>query len=180
MMTNFSAAFLFLTLIFSQGAEAVPQKTRPSSPSKKGSEVSRGSALWQELTGENLDKLDDKGLYSEVVAQYQIRDVKGLSRYVEALLSRYPSSPYADNALFLGGELALEMKNYPEALRYFQRVTRSYPLSNRVVAAQFAKGMAYKKMNLEAQAKRVFFELRTKYPGSPESFRAEVELKLIQ
>lgn len=179
-MINFSAAFLFFTFILLQVAEAVPQKTRPISPVKTGSEVSKGSALWQELTGENLDKLDDKGFYSEVVAQYQIRDAKGLSRYVEALLSRYPTSPYADNALYLGGELALEMKNYPEALRYFQKVTRLYPLSNRVVAAQFAKGMAYKKMNLDAQAKRVFFEVRTKYPGSPESFRAEVELKLIQ
>lgn len=141
---------------------------------------SKSQTLWAELTGKNIQKLDDQGIYSEVVAHYQTRDVRGLKFYLEALIKRFPTSPYADNALYLGGQLALETKNYPDALRHFQKLTQFYPLSNRMVAAQFSKGIAYKKMNLEPQARKVFFELRKKYPGSPESFRAETELKLIR
>jgi TolA-binding protein len=171
MMMKRKALFLILATLFSHRSEAVPEK-----PKLKP----QGSALWQELTGENLEKMDDQTLYSEAVGHYQARDPKALARYLATLIRRFPASPFADNALFLGGELALEMKNYPEALRYFHQITRLYPLSNRVVAAQFSKGIAYKKMNLEIQAKKVFFELRRKYPGSPESFRAEAELKLFR
>jgi outer membrane protein assembly factor BamD (BamD/ComL family) len=180
MMIKNTAIYFLVTFILLQRTEAVPQKTLIRVPQGQSSRAPQGSELWQELTGENLNKFDDKRFYSEIIAQYHTRDAKGLSRYLEALLRRYPASPYADNALYLGGELALEMKNYPDALRYFQRITRSYPLSNRVVAAQFSKGIAYKKMNLDVQAKKVFYELRMKYPGSPESFRAETELKLIR
>lgn len=180
-MIKFSAFFSFFLILSFQISYAVPQRTQPGPVIHSPLKTSQSSnPLWQELTGENFDKLDDQGFYSEVVAHYQTRDAKGLNRYLEAMLKRFPNSPYADNALFLGGELALELKNYPEALKHFQKITRFYPLSNRAVAALFAKGMAYRKMNLEAQAKKVFFDLRMKYPGSPESFRAEAELKLIQ
>ena len=170
-MYKITALLCLLSFFVLQAAQAVPQKPKLDTKS---------DALWAELTGKDLRKLDDVGLYSEVLAHYQVRDVKGLRLHLEALLKRFPTSPYADNALYLGGQLALEMKNYPEALRYFQKIVQYYPQSNKVVSASFAKGLAYKKMNLEMQAKRVFFDLRKKYPGSPESFRAETELKLFR
>lgn len=170
-MIKIMAIICGLSFLVLNTAMAIPQKPKVDGKS---------DALWAELTGKDIRKLDDVGLYSEILANYQVRDVKGLRLHLESLLKRFPTSPYADNALYLGGQLALEMKNYPEALKHFQKIMQYYPQSNKVVSATFAKGMAYKKMNLDIQAKKVFFELRKKYPGSPEYFRAETELKLFR
>lgn len=174
-MYKMTAMIFLLTIFVFSAAQAVPQRKKLG----EKSEV-KNQALWAELTGKDVRKLDDVGLYSEILANYQVRDFKGLRIHLETLLKRFPTSPYADNALYLGGQLALEIKNYPEALKHFQRIVQYYPQSNKMVSATFAKGLAYKKMNLDIQAKKVFFDLRKKYPGSPESYRAESELKLIR
>ena len=75
--------------------------------------------------------------------------------------------------------MALQNRSYPEALRDFQKISKNYPNSNKAVSAQFSKAITYKRLNLPAESKRVFKEVMAKYPGSPESFRAEAELKLF-
>lgn len=145
---------------------------------KTGDSLSR-EELMKELLGP-VDAKDELSLYSEVVSFYQANDQRKLKHRLQLFLSRYPQSHYADNALYLAGRQAMENKNYPEAIKYFQRVITQYPQSNRVVTAQFAKAMTYKKMNLSPQAKKVFGQIKTTYPGSPEYFRADNELKLIK
>jgi TolA-binding protein len=98
---------------------------------------------------------------------------------VQTFLNKYPRSHFADNVLYLQGQLALQNKNYAEALRNFQKITKLYPHGNKAVSAQFSKAMTYKRLNLTAEVRRVLKELRVKYPGSPEYFRAEAELKLL-
>ncbi|HEY8269998.1 MAG TPA: tetratricopeptide repeat protein, partial [Pseudobdellovibrionaceae bacterium] len=95
-------------------------------------------------------------------------------------ITRFPSSPYADNVLYLAGRRAFSAKNYAEAIKYYQKVITQYSRSNKAVAAKFAKAVTYKKMNLEPQAEGVLNDLRRRYPGSPEAFRAENELKLMR
>jgi TolA-binding protein len=73
--------------------------------------------------------------------------------------------------------MAVEHSNFPEAIRYFARIEKEYPNSDKAASARFAKAMTYKKMNLPQFAKRSLAEVRAKYPGSPESFRADAELK---
>lgn len=143
-------------------------------------EEAKKQALVAELTGKDLAKMDDLGLYSELLVHYKTRDERAMKNLTGLLIKKYPQSSYADNALYLTGELNLELRNYAEALKNFQQVLKSYPQSNRAVAAYFSKGIAYKKMNLDTLAKKVFFEVRKKYPGSPEFFRAETELKLFK
>ncbi|MES3038468.1 MAG: tetratricopeptide repeat protein [Bdellovibrionota bacterium] len=133
-----------------------------------------------ELTGKDPSKMTDVGLYSELVATYQSNNEIAFKSRLQSFMQNYSKSTYADNALFLAGRMALENKNYPEALRYFHRITVQYPNSNKVVAAQFSKAVAYKKMNLNPQAKKVFTEITRKYPGSPEGFRAQNEIRLIR
>jgi len=138
--------------------------------------------LMKELLGapKSEDGKDDLAIYSEIVSSYQSNDLKKLRMKLKSLISKYPRSAYVDNALYLAGRQAMENKNYPDAIRYFQKVIASYPQSNRVVSSQFAKAMTYKKMNLSVQARGVLKELKQKFPGSPESFRAENEIKLIR
>lgn len=154
-----------------------------SASEKKGSKILSGplseEALRVELTGRDESKMSDVDLYAEIVAAYQSHDEVGLRTRLQKFMVRHAKSPFADNALYLAGRQALDKKNYSEAIKYFHRVVSEYPRSNRVVSSQFAKAMAYKKMNLEPQARRVFRDIMRKYPGSPESFRADSEMRLL-
>lgn len=151
-------------------------------PAKKTSPVvsDKRNELIKELTGRDETRMSDLDFYSELVAAYQARDRAKLQGRLKQLLVRYPQSPFADNALYLAGLSAVEDKNYAEALRFFQRVQDEYPAGNKAVSAHFAKAMAYKLMNLDLQAKRTLQEVINKYPGSPESFRADNEMRLIR
>jgi TolA-binding protein len=136
-------------------------------------------ALLVELTGKDISKESDTALYAEMVGAYQRDDEIALKSRMQSLLSRFPTSTYADNALFLAGRMAVDHNNFPEAIRYFGRVEKEYAKSDKAAPAKFAKAMTYKRMNLLPFAKRSLLEVRSKYPGSPESFRANSELKMF-
>jgi TolA-binding protein len=71
------------------------------------------------------------------------------------------------------------MRNWGEALKEFDLVERKYPNSNKRVSAAFAKGMIFKRLNVREAAKETFKRILETYPGSPESFRASSELRLL-
>jgi TolA-binding protein len=146
----------------------------------KKSVKSQKEALMIELTGKDPSKVDDVSLYGELVKAYRANDEIGFKSRLQTFMTRFANSSYADNALYLAGRMAYGNKNYGEAIRYYQRVISEYPRSNKVVGAKLAKGVAYKKMNLQPQAKLVFSELQKRYPGSPEAFRAENEMKILK
>lgn len=147
---------------------------------KKAHSALSKEALMIELTGKDPSKVKEADLYGEIFSAYKAGDEIGFKSRLQTFMTRFPTSPYADNVLYLAGRMAFGNKNYAEAIRYYQKVITQYPRSNKVVAAKFAKGVAYKKMNLAPQAKNVLTDLRKKYPGSPEAFRAENELKIMR
>ena len=136
-------------------------------------------ALLVELTGQDISKESDATLYAEMVGASRNSDEIGFKSRLQALLSHYPQSTYADSALFLAGRMAIDHGNYAEAIRYFARIEKEYPHGKRAVSAHFDKAMVYKKINLPEIAKQILKDVRAKYPGSPESFRADNEIKLI-
>ena len=160
--------FLSAVFLFSMLASGAPQ-----------SSAMINADLKAELTGRDYKKLAEDDLYVEILSRYQrnsLSDMKGAAQF---FLSRYPNSHHADNVLYLMGYNALERKKYSEALRYFDSLLKKYPLSNKAVSAEFAKGTAYKQMKLPKLAQGSFIKVRKKYPGSPEFFRAESEIKLL-
>lgn len=155
---------------------AKPASTKYKSPDK---EVSQQNLL-VELTGKDISKENDITLYAEMVSAYQRDDEIAFKSRLQSLLTRFPQSSYADNALFLAGRMAVDHNNYAEALKYFSQLEKQFPRSNKLGAAQFAKAMTYKKMNLPEFAKSNLQKVRVKFPGSPESFRADAELKILK
>ena len=147
--------------------------------SAKAPNLHREVDLKAELTGKNLNHMNDDQLYVEVLSQYQKSNRDEMKRAAQILLRKYEKSPHADNSLYLLGYSALEKKQFSESLRFFQKLLKSYPTSNKAVSSEFAKGVAYKHMKLKDLAQQSFMKVRKKYPGSPESFRAESELKLL-
>lgn len=137
-------------------------------------------SLLVELTGKDISKENDIALYAEMVSASQGDNEIAFKSRLQGMLKRFPNSPYADNALFLAGRFAVDHGNFAEAIRYFGQIEKKYPNSNRIVSAKYAKAMTYKRMKLPEFAVRTLQEVRTKYPGSPESFRADAELKILK
>jgi TolA-binding protein len=166
--------FLFISLVFSTVLNslswALPQPTAISK---------RELDLKAELTGHDLKKMNDDQLYSEILLQYQRNDGLAMRGAVEFLLKKFPNSSHADGALYLMGQACLEKKQFAEGLQFFQRLLRDYPMGHKAVSAEFAKGIAYRNMNIGPLARQAFVKVKGKYPGSPESYRAESELKLL-
>ena len=119
-------------------------------------------------------------LYDKILKAYRKDKLKKVSQSTELMMKWYPQSIYIDNAVYLMAELALKNGHFAEAIRGFDFVIKRYPLGNKRASALFAKAVAYRRLNLAKQAKRTLYILIKTYPGSPESFRAASELRLLQ
>lgn len=124
--------------------------------------------------------ISEESLYAEVLNAYLARSLDRLEYYNEEFLKRYPNSVFADNALYLEGQLSMALGLSNEALRDFERLIKSYPRSNKRSAALLGKAVAYRKLHLFKYAERALNEVKKNYPGSAEYYKVELEQKLIQ
>ncbi len=119
-------------------------------------------------------------LYRLLIQCYDSGDAYNYNRIANVMIQRFPNGYYIDEALYLAGIFSLSQKKYELSIKYFNWITSKYPNSNKANGAYFALASTYKKMNLNEQAKEVYQMVKSKYPGSPESYRAEAELVLIK
>ena len=124
--------------------------------------------------------LKEEDLYVEVIKSYRLRNSLLLKKNVEQFVQAHPKSPFADNALYLRGQLLMQNRLFTEAIQEFQKVQDRYPRSNKMVSALFSKGQAYRKLNLFDYAEKTFRSIKKDYPGSPEAERVDLELKLVE
>lgn len=123
--------------------------------------------------------LDEKGLYGKVIEYFRAKNALALKLVSDELARRFPTSPQRDNALYLMGIMDLQKDAYVPALRNFEAIIKSYPDGNKRVSALFAKAVVYKRLNLLDQSESVLNQVIREYPGSPESQRAVLELRLL-
>lgn len=152
--------------------ESQRASTSPTPP-PSGKRVPSRAPVRQEPTGDQL-------LYSKILQTYRKKNPAEMEKSLGLLLKSYPESVYADNALYLAGQLAYELGDFSLARRRMDRVLALYPKGNKAVSALFAKAMIEKKMSRSGEAKKLLETLRESYPGSPESLRVATELKLIE
>jgi TolA-binding protein len=124
--------------------------------------------------------LSEDQIYVQVIQSYRTRDLASLEKNTTDFVKAYPASPFADNAIYLRGQLYLQTQKYTEAIRNFKMIAEQYPRGNKFVSAMFAKGQTYKKLNLYDYAEKTFRQVKKDFPGSPEAERCNVELKLIE
>ncbi len=161
----FFAGFLFST-IFTEPVSAITRKQKEE--------------LVKELTGQDFLAAAEIHAYSEIVGFYQSNQLQSLNLAAKKFAKKFPQSPFVDNAIYLSGKLALEKNDYSTAIKFFSLIEQKYNTGNKNVSAQFAKAIAYKKMNLPELAKNVFKNLKKQYPGSSEALLAESELRLLK
>jgi tol-pal system protein YbgF len=91
-----------------------------------------------------------------------------------------PNGELADNALYWIGETYFAAGDYPNAMRYYARVTKEYADQNKAPDAMFKMGLTYVKIGDLAMARRTFEETIKKYPYSTPAASAKYELKRIK
>ncbi|MEK6372424.1 MAG: tol-pal system protein YbgF [Acidobacteriota bacterium] len=110
----------------------------------------------------------------------------GKSRFPEAraafqqVFDVEPSGELADNALYWIGESYFAAGDYPNAMKYYERVTKEYGETNKAPDALFKTGLAFEKSGDLAMARRAFDECIRRYPYSTPAASAKLELKRIK
>ncbi len=155
--------------------QTMSQAPLPSSLPGKVLEVTPDSVI-----SGSFGKMPEGQLYAEITDRYQAHDVWGFELRSKAYLGRFTDSERRDEVVYMKGLMELGDKNYGVALAQFNRVLRDHPNGKKAPSAMFAKGVTYKRMNLVREAKLALIQVLQKYPGSPESMRAKVELKVIK
>lgn len=157
-----------MTFLFSISVFAAPKK-----------DLSQ-SALLAELKGQSPQSMSELELYTEVVNAFDGKRLKSLELQAQSFLQKHPLSPRADNVLFMQATLHAEKKNYAKSLRAISLIEQKYAQSNRHSAALFLKAMIFKNIHLPEQSRAVLLKIRETYPRSPEFYRAEAELRILQ
>jgi TolA-binding protein len=117
-------------------------------------------------------------IYTRLIEAYRKGNRQELLSQRQLLEKNYPTSIHLDNAYNMVGMLEFQGGRYGEAIQNFQVIRQRFPKSNKRSSALFATAMAYDRLKLPAQSKRLIHELIQEYPGSPESLRAQMFLKL--
>jgi len=119
-------------------------------------------------------------LYQDVTVHYQSNDLFGFQNRARSYLKRFPTAEHRDDVLYMVGVMALAEHHYGEALANLSRILQDHPEGRKAPAALFAKGIVLQRMNLKGESKQALNSVLTKFPGSPESMRAQAELKMMR
>jgi TolA-binding protein len=117
-------------------------------------------------------------IYTRLVEAYHHNQLAEVVKQRQILERNYPQSIHIDNAYYLNGMSELQNNRLGEAIKTFDIVKDRFVKSNKRPSALFAIAATYQKLNLPVQAHRVFQRIMSEYPGSPESQRAWMQLRV--
>lgn len=117
-------------------------------------------------------------IYARLVESYRKNSLPEVYRQRQMLERNYPQSIHLDNAIYLTGMLEFQNNRLGEAVRTFNTVTDRFPKSNKRPAALFGLAMSYKRLGIKPLSLKVLNEIVRAYPGSPESQRAQMHLRV--
>ena len=120
----------------------------------------------------------EKALFDEIQDHYEKNDEFGFQSRYQAYERLYGKSPRLSEVHYMAGLLNVTNRNYVKALKAFDAILMKNPKGPDAPKALFAKAIVYKKMNLPRPSKSLLQKVQARYPGSIESQRAALELKI--
>jgi tol-pal system protein YbgF len=130
---------------------------------------------------------DEVKSYEEAFRLYRNDEYPAAIDRFKAFLQTYPSSDYADNALFWLGECHFKIGEHEQAVLAFDDVAKRYPEGNKVPDALYRQGIALleigKQTDQEATyrgaARQIFERLINNYPDSDRVPEARRQLEKL-
>lgn len=114
-------------------------------------------------------------LYSDSISEYFTE----LKSYYEDAINRFPTSPYVPDALLAIGNLCLKIKNYYEALAYYNLVFKKHKDSVAAVRALMQKVKLFLLKEKRKEALSILEYVVFRYPGSSEETEAKIEMSKL-
>ena len=116
-------------------------------------------------------------IFDQAKTAYKEKDEERLQEAVRILRSNQPSSGKLEVMFFWLAKLQEESGNTSQSLVTYDEFIKMFPDSKYVPQAKFLKGKLYEKLNLTAQAMKIYNEIRTLHPHSREKHFADLKLK---
>jgi len=125
--------------------------------------------------------------YEEAFRLYRGEDYPAAIDRFQGFLQTYPSSDYADNALFWLGECHLKLGDQEQAVLAFDDVVKRYPEGNKVPDALYRQGIALMEIGdrtgqqdtYRPAARQTFQRLVDDYPQSERTPEARRQLEKL-
>lgn len=125
--------------------------------------------------------------YEDAFRVYRLGEYQTAIDRFRRFLQNYPSSDYADNALFWMGECHAKLGDHERAVLTFQDVVKEYPDGNKVPDALFRQGIALIELGRQTgqqdtygpAAREIFNRILTDYPNSERVPEARRQLEKL-
>lgn len=105
--------------------------------------------------------------YAQALSKLRQENDPGAARVLlAAFLEKYPNSHLRPNAAYWLGECSYLEKDYPRAVREFERVLDAHPGSSKVPDAMLRLALSWKKLGKQARADEVARRLVAEHPES--------------
>ncbi|MBW1715331.1 MAG: tetratricopeptide repeat protein [Deltaproteobacteria bacterium] len=102
-----------------------------------------------------------------------------LEGYYQDVVSRFPDSVYVPEALFAMGNLCSRVKNYYEAVAYYNMIGKNYKDSAVALPALINKAGVLRLKKKRREALSILQFVVDHYPGTPEETEAKIEISKI-
>ncbi len=99
-------------------------------------------------------------------------DETGQQRIVTEMETRFPRSPWLEDALFSAGNMYMLKRDYPRAVDYYSYLATHFAESKNAPAAHWRAGWLSYRQGQFAEAAHVFDEQIKLYPSAPETVSA--------
>ncbi len=117
------------------------------------------------IGGGKLDR--DYALYQKgLILTYQDKDTEAKAQF-DKVITQFPTSRYADDALFQSANIDLEKNNYQVAIRAYTRLIKEKPKSYLVPAALLKRALAYNNIQVYEEAIRDYKRILNEFSESP-------------
>ena len=121
----------------------------------------------------------DYALYQQAFVRGLQKDYAGKVSDLDKLLSGYPDSQYADDALYERGRAYVQLQNNPQAIASFSELVSKYPESSVARKGAGEIGLLYYQDDKYPEAIAAYKKVISDYPGSEEARQAQRDLRSI-
>jgi tol-pal system protein YbgF len=160
---------------------------RSSSVGQGGPQPRYGGGLDPEKSPETVSLSAEVKGYEEAFRLYRAGDYESAIDRFRGFLQTYPSSDYADNALFWLGESHFKLGDHEQAVLAFDDVVKRYPDGNKVPDALYRQAMALLEIGTrggqndtyQPAARQIFERLLNEHPDSDRVPEARRQLEKL-
>lgn len=126
----------------------------------------------------NDGRLDrDYALYQKgLILTYQEKDTEAKAQF-DKVIAQFPTSRYADDALFQSANIDLEKGNYQASIRAYTRLVKDKPRSYLIPPALLKRALAYNNIQVYEEAIRDYKQILSEYSDAPAAKEALLGLQ---